>query len=175
MNKELNDQELEKLVAYLDGEVTEQEAIEVEQSLSTDEQTRAHVDGLERTWELLDKLPITKASQEFTDKTLSTIKTVQLEALAAEEQKRSGFLSRKSKRQLRRAAIATGWTLGLACSVMIGYLLTNQWVPAESDPLLEEFSFIENLDTYSEVQNLEFLEALKKSGTFDEIAQQPKR
>ncbi|WP_417386780.1 anti-sigma factor family protein [Gimesia sp.] len=174
MKKELNDQELEKLVAYLDGEVTEQEAIEVEQSLSTDEATRAHVDGLERTWELLDKLPIAKASQEFTDKTLSTIKTVQLEALAEEEQKRGG-LSRKSKERLRRAGIAAGWTLGLACSVMLGYLLTNQWVPDESDPLLEEFSFIENLDTYSEVQSLEFLEELKKSGTFDEIAQQPKR
>lgn len=175
MKKELNNQELEKLVAYLDGEVTEQEAIEVEQSLSTDEATRTHVDGLERTWELLDKLPITKASQEFTDKTLSTIKTVQLEALAEAEQNRSGFLSSKSKQQLRRAAIAAAWTAGLACSVMVGYLLTNQWVPDEADPLLEEFSFIENLDTYSEVQSLEFLEELKKSGTFDEIAQQQKR
>ncbi|EDL60983.1 anti-sigma factor family protein [Gimesia maris] len=110
MKKELNNQELEKLVAYLDGEVTEQEAIEVEQSLSTDEATRTHVDGLERTWELLDKLPIAKASQEFTDKTLSTIKTVQLEALAEAEQNRSGFLSNKSKQQLRRAAIAAAWT-----------------------------------------------------------------
>ncbi|WP_278465939.1 anti-sigma factor family protein [Gimesia maris] len=175
MKKELNNQELEKLVAYLDGEVTEQEAIEVEQSLSTDEATRTHVDGLERTWELLDKLPIAKASQEFTDKTLSTIKTVQLEALAEAEQNRSGFLSNKSKQQLRRVLIAAGWTVGLACSVAIGYLLTNQWVPDETDPLLEEFSFIENLDTYSEVQSLEFLEELKKSGTFDEIAQQQKR
>ncbi|HCO26448.1 MAG: hypothetical protein CME31_10180 [Gimesia sp.] len=175
MKKELNNQELEKLVAYLDGEVTEQEAIEVEQSLSTDEATRTHVDGLERTWELLDKLPIAKASQEFTDKTLSTIKTVQLEALAEAEQNRSGFLSSKSKQQLRRAAIAAAWTAGLACSVMVGYLITNQWVPDEADPLLEEFSFIENLDTYSEVQSLEFLEELKKSGTFDEIAQQQKR
>ncbi|EDL60984.1 hypothetical protein PM8797T_09699 [Gimesia maris DSM 8797] len=26
---------------------------------------------------------------------------------------------------------------------MVGYLLTNQWVPDEADPLLEEFSFIE--------------------------------
>ena len=100
---------------------------------------------------------------------------MQLEALAEAEQNRSGFLSSKSKQQLRRAAIAAAWTAGLACSVMVGYLLTNQWVPDEADPLLEEFSFIENLDTYSEVQSLEFLEELKKSGTFDEIAQQQKR
>lgn len=173
MKKEIKEQELEKLVAYLDGEVTEQEAIEVEQSLSSDEETRAHVDSLERTWELLDKLPITKASSEFTDKTLSTIKTVQLEAQAAEEKNRSGFsLSKKSQRQLRKAAVAGGWMLGLACSIYIGYAFTNQWVPEESESLLREFSLIENLDTYSEVQSLEFLEELQQSGTFNETAQQ---
>tara|TARA_R110002111_G_scaffold262882_1_gene342714 strand:- start:13729 stop:14250 length:522 start_codon:yes stop_codon:yes gene_type:complete len=173
MNKELNEQELEKLVAYLDGEVSEQEAIEVEQSLSSNEETRAHVDSLERTWELLDRLPIAKASDEFTNNTLSTIKTIQLEAEAAEEQNRSGFsLSKKSQAQLRRAVIFTGWMIGLAGALFVGYLMTNQWVPDESEPLLEEFSFIENLDTYSEVQNLEFLEALRKSGTFNETAQQ---
>tara|TARA_R110002095_G_scaffold189514_2_gene167003 strand:+ start:2843 stop:3364 length:522 start_codon:yes stop_codon:yes gene_type:complete len=173
MNKELNEQELEKLVAYLDGEVSEQEAIEVEQSLSSNEETRARVDSLERTWELLDRLPIAKASDEFTNNTLSTIKTIQLEAEAAEEQNRSGFsLSKKSQAQLRRAAIFAGWMVGLAGALFAGYLMTNQWVPDESEPLLEEFSFIENLDTYSEVQNLEFLEALRKSGTFNETAQQ---
>ena len=173
MNKEIKEQELEKLVAYLDGEVTDQEAIEVEQSLSTDEETRARVDALERTWELLDKLPITKASSEFTDKTLSTIKTVQLEAQAAEEQNRSGFsLSRKSQQQLRRAAIAGCWMVGLACSIYLGFTITNQWVPEESEPLLRELSLIENLDTYSEVQSLEFLEELQQSGTFNETAQQ---
>ncbi|MFH1302824.1 MAG: hypothetical protein ABIK07_17310 [Planctomycetota bacterium] len=176
MNKELNEQELEKLVAYLDGEVSEQEAIEVEQSLSTDEETRAHVDALERTWELLDKLPIARASTEFTNNTLSTIKTIQLEAEAAEEQNRSGFsLSKKSQAQLRRAAIFGGWMLGLAGSIFLGYLMTNQWLPDESEPLLEEFSFIENLDNYSEVQSLEFLEELRKSGTFNETAQQQSR
>lgn len=176
MNKEPKEQELEKLVAYLDGEVSEQEAIEVEQSLSSDEETRAHVDALERTWDLLDKLPISKASEEFTNNTLSTIKTIQLEAQAAEEQNRSGFsLSKKSQQQLRKAAIAGGWMIGLACSIFLGYVLTNQWVPEESEPLLQELSFIENLDTYSEVQSLEFLEELKQSGTFNETAQQQSR
>ncbi|QDT45905.1 hypothetical protein Pan241w_60330 [Gimesia alba] len=173
MKKEIKEQELEKLVAYLDGEVTDQEAIEVEQSLSTDEETRAHIDALERTWELLDKLPISKASSEFTDKTLSTIKTVQLEAQAAEEQNRSGFsLSKKSQQLLKRTAIAGGWMVGLACSIYIGFAITNQWVPDESEPLLRELSLIENLDTYSEVQSLEFLEELQQSGTFNETAQQ---
>jgi len=173
MSKELNEQELEKLVAYLDGEVSDQEAIEVEQSLSTDEDTRAHVDALERTWELLDKLPITKASEEFTDKTISTIRTIQQDAIATEEQNKSGFgLTSKSRAQLRKAGIAGAWLVGLACSIMAGYLITNQWLPDETDPLLKELSLIENLDTYSEVQSLEFLEELQKSGTFDETAQQ---
>ena len=173
MNEQSKEQDLEKLVAYLDGEVTEQEAIEVEQSLATNEETRAHIDSLERTWDLLDKLPISKASSEFTDKTLSTIKTAQLEAQATEELSRGGFsLSRESKQRLRRAGIASGWALGLACSIYIGYAITNQWVPQESEPLLQELSFIENLDTYSEVQSLEFLEELQQSGTFNETAQQ---
>ncbi|QDU00265.1 anti-sigma factor family protein [Gimesia aquarii] len=175
MKKESKEQELEKLVAYLDGEVSDQEAIEVEQSLSNDEKTRAHVDGLERTWELLDKLPITKASDEFTNKTLSTIKTVQLEAQANESQDRSGLgLSKQSQQQIWKVAVAGGWMIGLACSIFLGYVVTNQWLPDESEPLLKELSFIENLDTYSEVQSLEFLKDLQQSGTFDETAQQQK-
>lgn len=175
MKKESKEQELEKLVAYLDGEVSDQEAIEVEQSLSTDEKTRAHVDGLERTWELLDRLPITKASDEFTNKTLSTIKTVQLEAQANESQDRSGLgLSKQSQQQIWKVAVAGGWMIGLACSIFLGYVFTNQWLPDESEPLLKELSFIENLDTYSEVQSLEFLKDLQQSGTFDETAQQQK-
>jgi len=71
-----------------------------------------------------------------------------------------------------RAGIAGAWVVGLACSILLGYQLTHQWVPDESDPLIEELSLIENLDTYSEVQSLEFLEELQKSGTFDETAQQ---
>ncbi|MBN68391.1 MAG: hypothetical protein CME32_03800 [Gimesia sp.] len=173
MSKDITEQELEKLVAYLDGEVSEQEAIEVEQALSNDESTRERVDGLERAWEMLDRLPISRASEEFTDKTLSSIRTVQLEAQAAEDQQPSGFgMTKKTRVQLRKAAISAGWIVGLACSIFLGYLITNQWVPDESDPLIRELSFIENLDTYSEVQSLEFLEELTKSGTFDETAQQ---
>jgi len=173
MKKEQKEQELEKLVAYLDGEVSEQEAIEVEQSLSRDEEIRVHVDSLERTWQLLDRLPITKASEEFTNNTLSTIKTIQLEAQASEDQNRSGFsMGKKKREQLRKAAVASGWMIGLACSIFFGYMIANQWVPVESEPLLSELSFIENLDTYSEIQSLEFLEELQHSGTFNETAQQ---
>ena len=173
MKKEQKEQELEKLVAYLDGEVSEQEAIEVEQSLSRDEEIRVHVDSLERTWQLLGKLPIAKASEEFTENTLSTIKTIQLKTQASEDQNRSGFsMSKQTQVQLRKAAVAGGWAIGLACSIFFGFVMTNQWVPEESEPLLTELSFIENLDTYSEVQNLEFLEELQQSGTFNETAQQ---
>lgn len=176
MKKEQKDQELEKLVAYLDGEVSEQEAIEVEQSLSRDEEVRLHVDSLERTWQLLDRLPIEKASEEFTNKTLSTIKTIQLEAESKEDLNRSGFTLRKETRaQLQKALIAGGWAIGLACSIFFGYMITNQWVPDESEPLLSELSFIENLDTYSEVQSLEFLEELQQSGTFNETTEQQSR
>ena len=176
MKKEQKEQELEKLVAYLDGEVSEQEAVEVEQSLSRDEKIRVHVDSLERTWQLLDRLPISKASEEFTENTLSTIKTIQLKAQASEDQNRSGFsMSKKTREQLRRAAVAGGWMIGLGCSIFFGYMMANQWVPDESDPLLSELSFIENLDTYSEIQSLEFLEELQHSGTFNETAQQPSR
>lgn len=171
MNKEIQVQELEKLVAYLDGEVSEQEAIEVEQALSSSEQTRAQVDSLERTWELLDKLPIPKASDEFTDKTLSTIKTMELEAQEAVSQQRSGLsLSKASQDQIRKLAVISGWSVGLALSIFVGYQLTNQWLPDKPVPLVEDFSFIENLDIYSEVQDLEFLEQLQKSGIFNETA-----
>lgn len=173
MNKEQKKEELEKLVAYLDGEVSEQEAIQVEQALSRDEAIREHADSLEQTWQLLDRLPNARASEEFTNKTLSTIKTIQLEAQSKEDQRQSGFsLSKKTREQVRKVGVTGGWMIGLACSMFFGYMLANQWIPEESEPLLSELSFIENLDTYSEVQSLEFLEELQNAGTFNETAQQ---
>ena len=145
----------------------------MEQALSRDEEIREHVDSLERTWQLLDRLPIAKASEEFTNKTLSTIKTIQLESQAQGDQNQSGLsMSKKTREQLRKVVVAGGWMIGLACSIFLGYVITNQWVPEESEPLLSELSFIENLDTYSEVQSLEFLEELQHSGTFNETTQQ---
>ena len=64
----------EKLVAYLDGELPEGDAREVEQSLASDPAMRTEVEQLNRAWELLDLLPRPNASGQFSSRTLATLK-----------------------------------------------------------------------------------------------------
>ena len=64
----------EKLVAYLDGELPEGDARDVESSLASDPAMRAEVEKLNRAWELLDLLPRPNASGEFSSRTLTTLK-----------------------------------------------------------------------------------------------------
>ena len=64
----------EKLVAYLDGELPEGDARDVESSLASDPAMRAEVEKLNRAWELLDLLPRPHASSDFSSRTLTTLK-----------------------------------------------------------------------------------------------------
>ena len=46
----------ETLVAYLDGELSETEIVEVEKRLTINNDLRQQLNGLERTWDMLDEL-----------------------------------------------------------------------------------------------------------------------
>ena len=67
----------ETLVAYLDGELSEAEIIEVEKRLTTCEKFRKQLNGLERTWDMLDALPaVEPTAVSYTHLTLPTIYSV---------------------------------------------------------------------------------------------------
>ncbi|MBL8817029.1 MAG: hypothetical protein JNL58_13455 [Planctomyces sp.] len=65
--------QLDDLVAYLDGELSDVEADVIERRLVTDTPLRKQAEDFDRTWQLLDSLGEVSASREFTQKTLSSM------------------------------------------------------------------------------------------------------
>ena len=61
----------------------------------------------------------------------------------------------------------------MAGSGVLGFLITFRWVPHESDPLVNDFHVIENLDTYEEVRDIDYLRSLQSSGAFNEPVSTP--
>ena len=70
---EINDDDLNALTAYLDGELDEQASQAFEARLSRDPELRAEADALKRTWEMLDYLPKPEPSTNFTHRTLERL------------------------------------------------------------------------------------------------------
>src|SRR5437016_5622208 len=135
----LSPEQRDNLAAYLDGELEETATQEIEQILAVSEVARHEVDMLSRTWDMLNSLPTHKASQEFTQKTVSSMR-------AAE---RSGppLAGQAVKQNARRGAVLAIWAGILVACGYAGYSATHQWVPNEFEQLLgEDYEVISNLD-----------------------------
>jgi len=155
----LTAEQRDNLVAYLDGELDERAAQEIEQVLATSPVARHDVDMLSRTWDLVDVLPGAKVSEDFTRKTLSNLR--------AAEAPRFRGLSPAASRFVTRAASLAAATAVVAALGLVGFLSTNRWIPNESEQILKEFDILENLDKYADVGNVEFLKLLKSHRVFD--------
>ena len=69
----LSEDERADLVAYLDGELTGEQARALEARLSLDPAARAEADALRRAWDLLDFLPRPEPSATFAERTVSRL------------------------------------------------------------------------------------------------------
>lgn len=154
----LSAEQRDNLVAYLDGELEEPAAQEIEQILSKNPVARNDVEMLMRTWELVDALPRPAATEEFTQKTLSTLKAVEIRVSLTEK---AWFL------KARKALIGAGWLAGIGLAAVVGFAITNHFVPSEARQLVDNLPVVERLDLYSEVGNVEFLQELRRSGLFN--------
>lgn len=168
----LSAEQRDNLTAYLDGELNEAETQEIEQVLAASEVARHEVDMLSRTWDMLEALPTHKASQEFTRKTITTLR--------AAEHAGPTPLGQKLSRATRRGAVLALWTSTLAVCGYLGFMVTNHWVPNEADQLIDDYDVVNNLDKYTSVvgspeQPTEFLEVLKSKHTFADYDAQPAR
>jgi anti-sigma factor RsiW len=148
------------LVAYLDGELDEAPTQEIDQILARSEVARHEVEALSRAWEMLDILPQSKASTEFTERTMSTLQLKEVPHSFGDQPWFTHF---------RRGSIAAVWTAALAGSLAIGYLATSEWYPNPHRQLLEELPVVRHLDDYQEVESIQFLQQLQGSGLFDGV------
>lgn len=156
---QLTAQQRADLVAYLDGELDEEQTQAMERFLAESAQARHEVDLLTRTFSLLDSLPRPNASAELTARTLAQLQT---EGTAAPWMRRAWF------RRARRGIVAASWLLGLVLAGLSGYYAANRLAPPEDVRLVKELPVIENLDAYSDVESIEFLKQLAKSKVFDD-------
>jgi hypothetical protein len=147
----------EDLVAYLDGELPDAKAQQIDQVLARSEVARFEVEALARTWEMLDILPTPKATPEFTERTMTTLKVGEVPFDITEQ---PWFV------YIKRSAVVAVWIAALGASGWAGFQITNRLIPNPNEKMLEDLPVLQNLDTFREVENIDFLEQLRKRGYF---------
>jgi hypothetical protein len=142
------------LVAFLDGELSEGETGNVARLMADDETVQREVEGLERSWALLDLLPPPTQSQELAGQTLLRI--------------RADLLQREVQRRRYTAAVQSGvrlagWLAGLTAVSLLGFLVAWHVWPDSSKKLLADLPLIENLATYQDAGDIEFMRTIAES------------
>lgn len=150
-----NDEMQERLNAYLDGELNAEESRDVEERLSKEPAWAAELQRLERAWNLLDQLPRSEVTPDFTQTTVEMI------ALDAAEQL-AEVVRPKPRRRWFDAALLTG---GAVAAGLAGYLVIDAWRPKRDDAMLRELPVLQHLDLYTRAEpgeSVEFLRMLQK-------------
>jgi anti-sigma factor RsiW len=159
----------EKLVAYLDGELPEGEARNVEQSLASDPAMRVEVEKLNLAWELLDLLPRPNASGEFSSRTLTSLKVSGATTALANEHSASPTVALEisEPRRFKLPQLAA-WSAGLVAVSLLGFAIGRMTARPESDGWLDDLALIERLDVYLEIGDAEFLRDFQRERDRDE-------
>jgi hypothetical protein len=164
MSTPLDDKEREQLVAFLDGELTGEEALRIERRLSLDPTARAEAETLRRTWDMLDFLPRPEPSASFTEKTLTRLSSIRAEALRPTP----------PWRDWRAIGFAVVWMVSLAVATLSGYQGYKHLARPRYDPkLARDLRLIENMRYYDLVDDMNFLTELDKPDLFGEDSPAP--
>lgn len=146
----------EDLVAYLDGELSAEEAARIERLMEQDARVRQEVQRLAETWEWLDVLERPTVDEDFTRTTVEMVAQSAASEVVA--------LSRSRTRSFW--LIAALGLVGAAVAFFVGlrgaglfWQNPNQW-------LLDHYAVIENQDYYRHIENLAFLRLLRDNGIF---------
>ncbi len=145
----------EELVAYLDGELEVDRAREIEDLLVRDPGTRSRLNDLERTWDVLDRLPRTEPNDVFTR---STMELVLNDA--------SRGLQRTRAARTRRL-VATAMIVAAPIIMAAGaFWAVRQKQEQPMNDLVRDLHVIRNFEIYSRIPDIRFLEDLRDSGAF---------
>ncbi len=148
----------EELSAYLDGELDAEAVGRIEERLARDPEYQAELQRLERAWGMLDRLPRASVDEAFTKSTIEMV------ALAAAEEAEA-VLAELPRRRRRQRLIAAA---ALVVATGVGYVVGTQIWKDPNVPLLEDLKVVENLDSYYQVDDVDFLRMLESEGLFAE-------
>jgi anti-sigma factor RsiW len=153
----LTPDERAELVAYIDGELPEGIARAISTKVTQSATARREVEMLKKTWELLDHLPRAQLSTEFSEKTLATIRRLEVPDTTWQP-----ALATWS----RRLAVGFTYLLMGAVAAGAGYALSRWAWPDPTIRLVRDLTLAEHLDEFEEAGTIEFLGQLAESPEF---------
>ena len=166
----------EKLVAYLDGELPESDARDVEQSLASDPAMRAEVEKLNRAWDMLDLLPRPNASGEFSSRTLATLKVSRATtALPIDHSAAPTVAIVATKPNRFEIHPLAAWSAGLVAVSLLGFVVGRMTARPDNDVWLDDLALIEQIDVYREIGDAKFLREFQRERDRDEQRPPPPR
>lgn len=152
--------QLEDLVAYLDGELSDVDADVVEKGLVVNSPLRKTAEELDRTWQLLDSLEEVAASQEFTQRTISSM----MATTPVDDDEPDESRSKKSS-IARRLAGSTVWLTAAFLFTAAG-LISGKWFSDRNQnssdaEVLTNLDFLDGYYRYHLIPSAEFLRSLE--------------
>ncbi|MDR1383746.1 MAG: hypothetical protein LBJ67_07875 [Planctomycetaceae bacterium] len=147
----------ELLIAYLDGELDSQNVRQMEDRLSREPELREKMTVFEQTWNLLDSLETVPVDKELVRSTMEVV-TLTIEKELNEGEKK--LEQRKIPDFLITLAIL------MLCG-MIGYQLMSLYRLSVDRQILDDIPIIQQMNTYKEIGNFDFLKELAKERVFD--------
>jgi anti-sigma factor RsiW len=153
----LNSDERANLVAYIDGELTDGEARALASKLTQSATARREVEMLRKTWELLGHLSLPSPTEQFSERTLTQVRALELHGDSWNASVQSSI---RVGAKLAACALVAAGALGLGFVAM-------RWVwPDPTARMASDLSMAEHLDEYLEVGTFEFLTELVNSKEF---------
>ena len=147
----LSPDERADLVAYVDGELPEATSRALSTKLTQSATARREVEMLNKTWELLGRLPFPEVDEQFSERTATEIRAIDLRSPAWEASVQSWS---------SRGVEAAAYVVLAALAMGIGYGATRWLWPDPSARLARDLSVAEHLDEYLEVGSFDFLNEL---------------
>ena len=157
----LTPDERANLVAYIDGELPDAISRVLSTKLTQSATARQEVEILKKTWELLGHLPFPTLDAQFSERTITEIRRIELKSPAWESSVKS--LSSWA------VQIVAYLVLG-ALAVGLGYAGTRWLWPDPSGRLARELSLAEHWEEYLEVGSFESLKELAEMPEFSAAA-----
>jgi hypothetical protein len=151
----------EELVAYLDGELEPQAAQRIENVLAADAQARERLSQLASSWDLLDQLPRATVDDLFTRT------TVEMVALAAEDEIKKTVAAEPARRRMR----LVGGGIAALVAVVVGFVAVALALPDHNEDLLRDLPVVRDLDLYIAVGDINLLKLFQENRLFTEDPQ----
>lgn len=160
-HEDSDDPQLTEIVAYLDGELNENDCLRLERQLASSPPLRGYAESLDRTWQLLDALGQASVSDQFTHKTLASLTTISSEDDQPADKNKAGRFRWITRLPVAKTLI---WTLagfvGSATGLQLAQKSQTEKAESEDVQLLRQLDLLEKYPKMYPIPNAEFLRKL---------------